>query len=149
MRHVSVGVVVALFALCAGPGVAMAADSAPDRMIAAINDARERAELPPLQAAPQLERSAGAFARWLVGRNTFAHRPGISTSRDYPHSGEALSMHFSFQARIGPTLQAWMSSSRHRGLVMTSTMDMVGVGHARGRVQGRPRTIWVLQVARD
>jgi hypothetical protein len=28
-------------------------------------------------------------------------------------------------------------------------MGMVGLGHARGCLQGRPRTIWVLQVARD
>jgi hypothetical protein len=32
--------------------------------------------------------------------------------------------------------------------VMTKSMNLVGVGHASGRLSGKPRTIWVLQVAR-
>jgi uncharacterized protein YkwD len=138
--------VVALLALCAGE--ASAAASQPGRMIEAINAARERASLPPLRTAPELERSAGAFARWLLRHDTLSHRPGVSTTRRYPHAGEALSMHFSLQARVGPTLRAWLGSATHRGLVMTSSMGMVGVGHARGRYEGRPRTVWVVQVAR-
>jgi uncharacterized protein YkwD len=147
LRHASVGVVVALLALWAGPGAVAAPMS--ERMVDQINQTREQASLPPLERAPALERSAGAFARWLLDHNTLTHRPAVSTNRAYPHRGEALSMHFSLQARIGPTLKAWLGSPTHRGLVMTTSMDMIGVGHARGRVQGRPRTVWVVQVARD
>jgi hypothetical protein len=57
-------------------------------------------------------------------------------------------MHFSLQARVGATLHAWLDSPSHRRLVMTSSMGMVGIGHARGLYYGRPRTIWVVQVAR-
>jgi hypothetical protein len=31
---------------------------------------------------------------------------------------------------------------------MTTSMNMIGVGHASGRLHGKPRTVWVLQVAR-
>jgi uncharacterized protein YkwD len=149
LRHASGVLVVLLLALCAGPiAGATAADAAPERMIAAINKARERASLPPLRTAPELERSAGAFARWLLTHDTLEHRPKVSTTRAYRHCGEALSMHFSLRAQVGSTLRAWLGSARHRALVLTPSMDRLGVGHARGRHLGRPRTIWVVQVAR-
>jgi uncharacterized protein YkwD len=138
--------VVAVLALCGAPAAAGATPS--DRMIGAINDAREHASLPPLTAMPQLERSAGAFARFLLRNGKFAHRPKTSMTRRYPHAGEALSMHFSLQAQVSATLDAWLGSASHRALVLTQSMDRVGIGHARGRYLGRPRTIWVVQVAR-
>lgn len=118
-------------------------------MISAINEAR--ADVPglkPLRMAPNLERSAGAFARWLVRHDQFQHRPAVSVNRAYPHCGEALSMHFSLRAQVGGTLRSWLQSPVHRGLVLTSSMNLVGVGHASGGGAGSPRTIWVLQVAR-
>jgi uncharacterized protein YkwD len=118
-------------------------------MIEKINDARAReAGLPALRSAPELERSAGAFARWLVGHQQLQHRPAVSVTRSYPHCGEALAMHFSLQAQVGATLHSWLGSPTHRGLVLTDSMNLVGVGHASGRLAGRPRTVWVIQVAR-
>jgi hypothetical protein len=32
--------------------------------------------------------------------------------------------------------------------VLTSSMNLVGIGHHSGRLKGRPRTVWVIQVAR-
>ena len=138
-----------LLALCAGPSAAAAADdTATKRMVEAINETRERASLPALQGAPGLDRSAGAFARWLLRHDTLEHRPRVSTTGMYRHSGEALSMHFSLRAQVGSTLRAWLSSARHRALVLTRSMDKLGVGYARGHHRGRARTIWVVQVAR-
>ena len=57
-------------------------------------------------------------------------------------------MNFTLQAQVGSTLKAWLASPAHRALVMTSSMNLVGVGHARGRLGGRARTVWVVQVAR-
>jgi uncharacterized protein YkwD len=138
-----------LFGFCGVP-VAAAAGAGPEqRMIEQINAARaSQAGLPPLRTAPDLDRSAGSFAHWLVGHEQLAHRPDVSTNRSYPHCGEALAMHFSLQAQIGSTLRAWLRSPAHRALVLTSSMNLVGVGHARGRLSGRPRTVWVVQVAR-
>ncbi len=137
---------VGLLASLAIPAVAVAGPE--DRMIQKINKARSsQAGLPPLRTAPALERSAGAFARWLVAHQELEHRPSVSTNRAYPHCGEALALHFSLQAQIGSTVKAWLGSPAHRALVLTSSMNLVGVGHARGRLAGRPRTVWVVQVA--
>ena len=149
MRHVSVVVVLVLLAVCAAPAGVAAAPTPEARMVAKINAVRaDEAGLPPLRTAANLQRSAGAFARWLVDHDQFKHRPGVSVSRAYHHCGEALAMHFSLQAEIGGTLRTWLGSPPHRALVLTSAMNLVGVGHAAGRAAGQPRTIWVLQVAR-
>jgi hypothetical protein len=107
-----------------------------------------QAGLGPLRAAPALERSAGSFARFLVGHGALEHRPAVSTGRSYSHSGEALAMHFSLQAKVRSTLRTWLASSAHRELVLTSSMNLVGIGHSSGRLRGKPRTVWVIQVAR-
>jgi uncharacterized protein YkwD len=146
LRHAVLVVVAALIASCAGSAVASAA-TPEQRMISAINDSRHDDGLRKLRAVPELERSAGAFARWLVRHQQFAHRPRVSVSRSYPHCGEALAMHFSMAAQVGGTLRSWLASPVHRGLVMTRSMNLVGVGHASGRVGGKPKTVWVLQVA--
>jgi len=117
-------------------------------MLAKINATRADSGLAPLRAARNLERSAGAFARWLVKHDQFQHRPRVSVTRSYPHCGEALAMHFSLAADVGGTLKSWLGSPNHRALVMTNSMNLVGLGHASGRANGQPRTIWVLQVAR-
>jgi uncharacterized protein YkwD len=117
-------------------------------MIAEINATRaDQGGLPPLRAARSLQRSAGAFARWLVSHDQFGHRPSVSVTRTYHHSGEALAMHYSLQADVGGTLGSWLRSPTHRALVLTNSMNLVGVGHASGRSAGQARTIWVMQVA--
>jgi uncharacterized protein YkwD len=126
---------------------ANAAAPAQERMIDAINAARADDGLPPLRKARALERSASAFARWLLKHETLTHRPQVST-RAYPHRGEALAMHYTLDPSIGATLRSWLGSPIHNGLVMTTSMPMVGIGYASGRLHGQPRTIWVLQVAR-
>jgi uncharacterized protein YkwD len=135
-----------------GAGSALAAPafagSAEKRMVRAINGARHDDGLRLLRTSRSLDRSAGAFARYLVRHGQFAHRPSVSVNRNYPHCGEALAMHFSMAADIGGTLRSWLGSPVHRGLVMTTSMNLVGVGHASARLGGKPKTVWVLQVAR-
>ena len=118
-------------------------------MIEEINKVRSRdGDLPPLRTSRNLERSAGSFSRWLLHHDLLHHRPAVSVTRSYSHSGEALAMHFSLQARVKPTLRGWLGSGAHRALVMTSSMNLVGIGHSSGRHEGDPRTVWVIQVAR-
>jgi uncharacterized protein YkwD len=141
--------VLALLGVCGIPAAAMASETPETRMIAKINQVRaDEGGLPPLRAARSLRRSASAFARWLVGHDQFQHRPSVSVTRNYHHCGEALAMHYSLQAEVGGTLSTWLRSPTHRGLVLTSSMNLVGVGHASGRPGGKPRTVWVMQVAR-
>jgi uncharacterized protein YkwD len=145
LKHASVVAVILLFAVCASSAAAATPEQ---RMIKAINGARHHDGLSKLRASRDLERSAGAFARYLVRHKQIAHRPRVSVSRNYPHCGEALAMHFSLAADVGGTLSSWLGSPVHRGLVMTTSMNLVGVGHASGRVGGQAKTVWVMQVAR-
>jgi uncharacterized protein YkwD len=117
-------------------------------MLKTINGTRHDDGLRQLRASRSLERSARAFARYLVRHQQLAHRPSVSVNHSYPHCGEALAMHFSLAADVGGTLRSWMASPVHRGLVMTRSMNLVGLGHASARLGGKPKTVWVMQVAR-
>jgi uncharacterized protein YkwD len=145
LRHARVVFVIVLLGLIGAP---TAAASPETRMLRKINSTRADHGLSPLRSAPNLQRSAGSFARWLMKHDQFQHRPRVSVTRSYRHCGEALAMHFSLAANVGGTLSKWLSSPGHRALVMTSSMNLVGLGHASGRASGKARTIWVLQVAR-
>jgi uncharacterized protein YkwD len=136
--------IVALSGLCAGSAFAATPEQL---MLKKINGKRHHDGLRQLRASRSLERSAGAFARYLVRHQQLAHRPRVSVNRSYPHCGEALAEHFSLAADVGGTLRSWMASPVHRGLVMTRSMNLVGLGHASARVGGKPKTVWVLQVA--
>ena len=126
--------VVALFGVCAGSAAAATPEQ---KMIGAINHARsDQAGLRPLRAAPELERSAGAFARYLVRHQQLAHRPSVSVAHSYPHCGEALAMHFSLAAQVGGTLRSWLASPVHRGLVHDE-VDEPRRGRARTRAAER------------
>jgi uncharacterized protein YkwD len=141
--------VFALLGFCGVPAAGFASSSPEELMVAKINTARaNEAALPPLRAARNLQRSAGAFARWLVTHDQFQHRPSVSVTRNYHHCGEALALHYSLQAEVGGTVRSWLASPTHRALVLTNSMNLVGVGHATGRPGGKPRTVWVMQVAR-
>jgi uncharacterized protein YkwD len=141
LRHARVVLIVVLLGLCGSPAAAASPEA---RMLTKINATRADNGLSPLRSARNLQRSAGTFARWLVKHDQFQHRPQVSVTRSYRHSGEALAMHFSLAPDVRGTLKTWLSSPSHRALVMTSSMNLVGLGHASGKA----RTIWVLQVAR-
>jgi uncharacterized protein YkwD len=137
-------VLLAVLGLC---GAAEAAETPQQRMLAKVNATRVENGLKPLRRSSVLERTASEFARWLVKHESLTHRPQVST-RAYPRRGEALAMHYTLKPSIGATLRSWLGSPVHSGLVLTTSMPMIGIGYASGRLHGRPRTIWVLQVAR-
>jgi uncharacterized protein YkwD len=149
LRHASVVAVAAVLAAVVGlPPVAAAEDAPEDRMIDEINRVRAcEAALPELLPAERLGRSAGRFSRWLMRNDVFAHRPDGPPGRRSAHTGEALAMHFSRRPNVRATVRRWLHSPAHRALVLTTSMQAAGIGHAQGRFHGRPATIWVLEVA--
>jgi uncharacterized protein YkwD len=141
--------ILVLLGFCGTTAGASASASPEAKMLAKINKVRTHERgLRPLRMSPNLERSAGAFANWLIDHDRFQHRPSVSVTRSYAHAGEALAINFTLKAQVGGTLRSWLASPSHRALVLTRSMGLVGVGHASGRSAGSPRTIWVLQVAR-
>jgi uncharacterized protein YkwD len=150
LRHANVVVVVAILAAAVGlPPAAVARNAPEERMIDEINRVRAaEAALPALRPAERLGRSAARFSRWLIRNDVFAHRAGGPPGKPAGHTGEALAMHFSRRPNVRGTVRSWLRSPAHRALVLTTSMNAAGIGHARGRFHGRPATIWVLQLAR-
>ena len=150
VRHVSVVVATVLAAGAAGPvSVAAAGATAEKNMITEINRVRaDHGGLDALRPAPQLGRSALRFSRWLLRHDLFAHSPASSRHRSSRRSGEALAMHYSPRPDVRGTVRSWLRSPAHRGLVLTTSMNVAGVGHASGRFGRRKATIRVLEVAR-
>jgi uncharacterized protein YkwD len=149
LRHAGAVLILVLLGFCGMTAAAAASPSPEAKMIAKINKVRAHERgLRPLRTSPNLERSAGAFAKWLIAHDQFQHRPSVSVTRSYAHAGEALAINFTLKAQVRGTLRSWLGSPSHRALVLTRSMGLVGVGHASGRAAGRARTIWVLQVAR-
>ena len=51
-------------------------------------------------------------------------------------------------ARVRGTVRTWLRSPPHRAVILTRSMNLVGVGMASGRFHGHRATIWVLQTGR-
>jgi uncharacterized protein YkwD len=117
-------------------------------MIKKINQTRASYGLGPLHASRSLGRSSRGFSNWLMSHDVFAHRAHVSASRRFHRLGEALALHGGHRAKIGYTVRSWLRSPAHRRIVLTRSMNLVGVGCSRGRFGSSSSTIWVLQVGR-
>ena len=118
-------------------------------MLAKINEARaDQAACGRCAPRRNLQRSAGAFARWLISHDEFQHRPSVSVTRAYRTAARRSPCTTrSRRTSAGRSPPGWPPPLT-AALVLTNTMNLVGLGHASGRAAGKPRTIWVLQVAR-
>jgi uncharacterized protein YkwD len=117
-----------------------------DALIAHLNFARGLSGLKPLTIAPQLNRSASNFARWLMATQTFGHSGTIKAGGGFRTLGEALRFHVGDNPRYAATVQAWLASPSHRALVLSRRFTHAGAGLAQGRFKGRLSTIWVLHL---
>ena len=131
--------------LCCG----QARGSNPDAdatMVDAINEARARHDLPALQSARPLRRSAAAFATRLLDTEVFAHAKTIQSRGHFRRLGEVLAMHPGAEARQRATVWRWLHSPTHRELLLSRNFGWIGAGRAVGTFEGRRTTIWVVQL---
>jgi uncharacterized protein YkwD len=115
-------------------------------MVAAVNGVRAAHGLARLRHAPVLERSARAYAGWMLRANYFGHRARIQTSRAFRVLGETLAWHSGRQALVHWTLRAWLRSPAHRAVILHRPFRWLGAGIRRGRFKGMPATMWVLHM---
>jgi uncharacterized protein YkwD len=132
-----------LMATYPSSGMATPADDPPDRMIAAINEARSDHGLPPLRAAPKLAGTASRFARTVIRTDDFSHGASFR-SAGFRTSGEIMSFNRGWAKRPGPAIRLWLRSSGHRSLMLSPSFRYVGAGIARGRFGGPFTTIWIV-----
>jgi uncharacterized protein YkwD len=129
-----------------GAPSASQAGSAQKEMVRAVNGARADHGLKPLRRAPRLERSARAYASWMLRANYFGHQRRIRTGARFRVLGETLAWHSGRRARVRRTLRAWLHSPPHRALILSSRFRWLGAGTARGRLGGGPARTWVLHL---
>ena len=115
------------------------------RMLGQLNKVRAKHHLRPLRSSPALRGSAAGYSHWLMKHDVFAHRSRIRTSGHFRRLGEALAMTYGRRTGARTARRGGMRSAYHRGLVLTRSMNLAGVGATSGRFGRRRATIWVLQ----
>jgi uncharacterized protein YkwD len=149
VRIAVIGLLLVVFgAATAAPAIAGASARAEKKMLRKVNAARGAHGLRPLRASRSLGGSAGRYAHWMLRADYFGHQPRIRASSRYSRLGENLAWHPGRSPRVRFTVRAWLRSPPHRALMLSSGFRWLGAGVARGRLQGRAATTWVLQFGR-
>jgi uncharacterized protein YkwD len=123
-----------------------AAASPQDDAISQLNQLRQASGLPALQASESLHRSSTKYARRMIETDYFGHASRIAASSAFGRIGETLALHDGWRADPAQTISAWMNSSGHRAVLMSSAYRWVGMGIARGKIGSRLVTVWVAHV---
>ena len=139
--------VLAVLALPAPASAKRVHAAAASSMIGKVNQVRAHNGLQPLRPSGSLIGSASRFSSFLLGHGVLAHRSRVSASGHFKRLGEALAMHSGKGLGVGATVRMWLRSPTHRAVLLTRSMNLVGVGAAQGRFRGHRATIWVLQTA--
>jgi uncharacterized protein YkwD len=114
--------------------------------IGQLNQLRKASGLPSLQASESLQRSSTKYARRMIATDYFGHASRIAASGAFGRVGETLELHSGWKADPAQTIAAWMNSSGHRAVLMSSAYRWVGMGVARGKIGSRLVTVWVAHV---
>jgi uncharacterized protein YkwD len=113
--------------------------------LCAINVERVRHGVSILHTTPELRESAKSYARNMVSKNFFAHTtPGGRTLLDRVRDthyldgcrlwelGENIGWAEHDLATPASMVQAWLSSPKHRRILLSSRFEQVGIGVAFG-----------------
>lgn len=137
-----------LLAALSIPTAAESASAAP-QIVKKINKARAAHGLPALRYSPSLGRSSRRYARKLMRLDVFRHAPRIQASRGFRLLGECLAMNRGWRLNRSRVIRSWLRSPGHRQILLSRRFNRVGAAPARGRLWGRPSTIWVAQFGRS
>lgn len=114
-----------------------------------INAFRARNGVRALRSSRSLDRSAAAYAHFMLRRGYFGHLTRIRASNRFRSLGEVLLLQPGRRARPAIAVRGWARSPAHRSILLSSSFRQIGVGTASGRFRGGGRvTIWVAQAAR-
>ena len=113
-------------------------------MVGAVNAARARHGLGPLQASASLRRSATRQSVWMLKADRFSHRSRIHASRRFRILGEAIGFHTGWGANVGWLVRHWLASPPHRKLLLSKRFRYLGAGISHGRFGRHRATAWTL-----
>jgi uncharacterized protein YkwD len=115
------------------------------RMLAALNEVRERHGLAPVRPTRPIARTSRSYARRLARQGRLQHASRIRGARQRG-IGEILAVAPDGCA-IRCVVRAWLSSPTHRPLVLRPTFRFAGVGAARGSWGSTRASYWVVRFA--
>jgi uncharacterized protein YkwD len=131
-------------ALAAPAGAEGNASELQQRMLHAVNAVRAQHGLAAVNGSRSLHRSASRYARWILRADYFGHLNRIRASSSFSILGENLAWHPGRRPRVSGTVRRWLRSPPHRALILHPAFHWLGAGIARGRLNGRRATTWVL-----
>lgn len=123
----------------------------PSVVVDLTNEERDDVAARPLQRNEALDAAAQLKAEHMARNQYFAHYSPDGTTPwhwfdeagyVYAHAGENLAIHFTDSAEV---VEAWMNSPTHRANIVDGKFTEIGVGTARGRLDGH-RTVYVVQL---
>jgi len=125
---------------------ASASASVEQSMVDAINAARAKHGLAPVQEAPRLSRSCTAYAKRMLKSSRWAH---ANSNRVAGFHGVAeILARTPRRTAPGPVIRMWLHSAVHRKVLLGGRYRQVGVGTKTGRMGGKRTTVWVVRFAR-
>jgi uncharacterized protein YkwD len=112
-------------------------------ILAAVNQDRAARGLPPYSWSPKLAALAASWSGDMAGTGALAHQDLLAliatpTYADFTASGENV-YSGAGSSTAADVESSWMSSSFHRGNVLSTSFDVVGIGYVTGS-DGR---LWV------
>lgn len=136
----------AISVLVLAPGVASARPA--HTMLTRVNAYRAAHGIPRLHDTRALDRSARAYAHWMLRHQRFGHDNHIHVSRRFRFVGEVLAYHTGRFPGVGTMLRAWERSPEHNAILLDRAYVDGGFGYAEGRLGGRRVTVWVGHLGR-
>jgi len=122
-------------------------------MVCMHNWARQQQGLAPLQAMKKLHVSSHdkakdikrcrQFSHEACGRDAFYWFRRVGFMRGNYGAGENLAFGSGPLGTVRDTMSAWLNSSVHRGVLLTSSFDDVGISVVSGKLHGHRADIWV------
>ena len=115
------------------------------QLIERLNGERARAGLEPLRSDRRLAGAAARQSRRQL-RTGFGHAAHLGTGRGFRRVAELIARQRGWRLNTGSVAVGWENSPAHRSLLETGSYRLIGVGWARGRLNGSLTTIWTVRL---
>lgn len=131
------------------------ADLTQQTIISQINPVRQSSGLPGLQVNGKLNQAAQLKAEDMIARNYFSHKdpdgkaPWVwleQVGYDYSAAGENLAMDVSDPEVLK---NAWLNSPSHAKNILNTNFTDIGVGVAKGKINGKKTIVVVMFLAKE
>lgn len=150
-KFVLIALIVGLMMLVMAPAASAITLTKPEKqLLALINKARARRDLPTLRVNAKLQRAARAHSTQMINKDYFAHNSanGESFSKrvirfGYTRTnctswraGENIAWGSGLLGTPQAIFKAWMKSAGHRKIMLSKSFRDVGLGRAKGEFKG-------------